>query len=116
MIEISRGKKRLCTAGVANNFFSRFRGLMLRSGLAEDEGLLIEYSRHLGSKSVHGFFMRFALDLVFIDRDKRVVEIAPLRPWRIHNPKADCRWVLELNFGFSEKRGLKVGDVLSFSV
>jgi len=114
MIEITRGGKRLCTAGVANTFFSRFRGLMLSSGLAEDEGLLIEYSRHLGSKSVHGFFMRFPLDLVFIDSEKRVVEIARLRQWGYYNPKADCRWVLELNTGFSERQGLKVGDVLSF--
>jgi uncharacterized membrane protein (UPF0127 family) len=114
MIEIFKGPRRLCKAKVANTFFSRFRGLMLKSGLAEDEGLLIEYSRHLGSKSVHGFFMRFPLDLVFIDSEKRVVEIAGLRPWRVYNPKAECRWVLELNFGFSETQGIKVGDVLSF--
>lgn len=116
MIEISRGGRQLCNAEVANTFFSRFRGLMLRSELAEDEGLLIEYSPHLGSKSVHGFFMRFPLDLVFIDSDQRVVEIAVLRQWRIYNPKADCRWVLELNSGFSKKHGIKVGDFLSFPV
>jgi uncharacterized protein len=115
MIEISREGKLLCKAGVADTFFSRFRGLMLRSELAVDEGLLIEYSRHLGSKSVHGFFMRFPLDLVFIDSEKRVVEIALLRPWKMYNPRADCRWVLELNAGFVERHGLRVGDVLPFS-
>ncbi|HDH28193.1 MAG TPA: DUF192 domain-containing protein [Euryarchaeota archaeon] len=115
MIDLFRDGTRLCTAGVADTFFSRFRGLMLKPGLALDEGLLIEYSPHLGSKSVHGFFMRFPLDLVFIDSDKRVVEIALLRPWRIYNPRVDCRWVLELNAGFAERHGLKVGDVLSFS-
>ncbi len=114
MIEISKGSRRLCNASVANTFFSRFMGLMFRNGLAEEEGLLIEYSQRLGSKSVHGFFMRFTLDLIFLDREKRVVDIARLKPWRIYNPKVDCVWVLELNSGFSEKQGIKVGDVLSF--
>jgi uncharacterized membrane protein (UPF0127 family) len=114
MIEIFKGSKRLCKARVADTFFSRFMGLMFRSELPADEGLLIEYSRYLGSKSVHGFFMRFPLDLVFIDSEKRVVDIARLKPWKIYNPKADCVWVLELNSGFSEKHRIEISDALSF--
>jgi uncharacterized membrane protein (UPF0127 family) len=114
MIEVLRDQERLCQAKLANSFFSRLRGLMLRKHLPKDEGLLIEFSEHLSSKGIHGFFMLFPLDLVFIGKDKRVVGVANLKPWRLHNPKEDCRWVLEVNEGFTEEKRIEKGDRLSF--
>jgi uncharacterized membrane protein (UPF0127 family) len=114
MIEILKDKKRLCSARVADTFFSRFMGLMFKKRLPDDEGLLIEYSPYFGSKSIHGFFMRFPIDLIFINRSKQVVELTNLKPWRIYSPKEDCKWVLEVNEGFIKDRQIMVPDVLSF--
>jgi uncharacterized protein len=64
---------------VADSFVARLRGLLGRRGLDPDEGLLI---RPAGS--VHMFFMRFAIDVVFLDAGGRVVRVVSgLRPGRI---------------------------------
>jgi uncharacterized membrane protein (UPF0127 family) len=114
MIEILRDKERLCSVRVADTFISRLMGLMFKKRLPDDEGLLIEYSSHFGSKSIHGFFMRFSLDLIFINGSKQVVELASLKPWRFFSPKVDCKWVLEVNKGFIKDKKIKVSDLLSF--
>jgi uncharacterized membrane protein (UPF0127 family) len=64
---------------VADSFWSRFRGLMLRPSLAPDEGMLFP-----GTGSIHMFFMRFSIDAVFCDDDLRVVKVVrDLGPWRL---------------------------------
>ena len=64
---------------VAERLFARMRGLLGRSALPPGEGLLIQHA-----PSVHMFFMRFPIDVVFIDRDRRVLRVSVgLAPWRI---------------------------------
>ena len=92
---------------VAGNPWTRFRGLMGRRELGEGEGLLLR-----GSGSVHTCFMRFPIDVVFLDRDMTVVGIAPgLRPWRAAGRRR-AKTVLELAAGEAERRGIQVGDRL----
>src|SRR5437762_1433524 len=68
---------------VADTAPARMRGLLGRDGLEEGEGLLIR-----PTNSVHMFFMRFAIDVVFVDRELAVRKIVErLRPWRM----AGCR-------------------------
>ena len=62
----------------ADTFLARFRGLMGRRELASGHALLLE-----GCSSVHMFFMKFALDIVYLDRDFRVLYVETLRPWQI---------------------------------
>jgi uncharacterized membrane protein (UPF0127 family) len=52
---------------VADSFFTRLRGLLGRRELSRDEGLLIR-----PGSSIHTWFMRFPIDVVFLDRDLRV--------------------------------------------
>ena len=93
---------------LAETPFARMRGLLGRSGLSSGEGLLL---RPAGS--VHTAFMRFTIDVVFLDRDLRVVKVVPeLAPWRT----AGCRGsraVLELPAGESSLRGLREGVSLT---
>jgi uncharacterized membrane protein (UPF0127 family) len=94
-----------CT--VADSFLSRFRGLLGRRGLPAGEGLLLS-----PSSSVHTFFMRFPIDLVFLDRDLRVVGIArDVRPWRLAGRRG-ARHVLELAAGEAERRGIRSDEQL----
>ena len=64
---------------LAYGMFARMRGLLGRDGLAEGHGMWFPRT-----SSVHMFFMRFPIDVVFIDRDRRVVRVSVgLAPWRI---------------------------------
>lgn len=92
---------------VADTFLARLLGLAGRRALAAGEGLLLPRTR-----SVHTHFMRFPLDVVFLDADGRVVRVAEaVRPWRGAGDRR-ARSVLELAAGEARRRGLRVGDVL----
>jgi uncharacterized protein len=89
---------------VAETLFTRGRGLLGRRGLPPGDGILIT-----PGGSVHMFFMRFAIDAVFCDRDLRVVGIAAnLRPWRMAG-KRGARSTIELAAGEAARRGLEPG-------
>jgi uncharacterized membrane protein (UPF0127 family) len=94
---------------VAATPFTRMRGLLGRSSLPSGQGILLR-----PASSVHTFFMRFPIDVVFLDGDLRVVEIAAdLRPWRAAG-KRGARAVLELPAGECARRGLALGDQIRF--
>ena len=65
-------------AKVADTFVSRARGLIGRPPPARGEGLLI-----LKCNAIHTFFMAYAIDATFLDREDRVVKVVRgIRPWR----------------------------------
>ncbi len=92
---------------VADGFWTRLRGLLGRSGLEPEEGLLI---RPAGS--VHTFFMRFPIDCVFLDRDLVVVAVREaVRPWRTASGRG-AKSTLELAAGAAASVGIAPGDSL----
>jgi uncharacterized membrane protein (UPF0127 family) len=94
-----------CT--VAKTPLRRMKGLLGRSGLADDEGLLLQ-----PAGAVHTWFMRFPIDVVFLDKQLRVVRVAEdVRPWRFASAKGAKR-VLELPAGAAAGRCLRAGDKL----
>lgn len=91
--------------GVARSFFARFMGLMGRKSMAQDEGLLFPKCN-----SIHTFFMRFPIDVVFLDGQGRVVSIAEaVRPWRMLLPRWSARHCLELGAHRAKALGIEVG-------
>ena len=59
------------------------------------------------------FFMRFAIDAIFIDRTGRVVKVATrIRPWAPMITARGARDVVELTSGTCERTGTQVGDDL----
>lgn len=92
---------------VADSFAARLRGLLGRRGLEAGEGLLIPRT-----SSVHTHFMRFAIDVVFLDADGRVGKIARgLRPWRFAGARG-AQDVLELPAGRCDGVGLREGALV----
>jgi uncharacterized membrane protein (UPF0127 family) len=90
---------------VAESPLARMRGLLGRSSLAADEGMLF---RPAGS--IHMFFMRFPIDAVFCDRDLQVVAVArDVRPWRTARARG-AKVVVELAVGAASD--LEAGDQL----
>ncbi|MDP9299798.1 MAG: DUF192 domain-containing protein [Actinomycetota bacterium] len=85
----------------------RARGLLGRSGLEPNEGLLLEHTR-----SVHTFGMRFSIDAVLLDRDDRVTGVVRLSPNRVLLPRPHVRAVLEVAAGEGRRftPGARVGS------
>ena len=74
---------------VAGTFRSRLRGLMLRPAPPPGDALLLTRT-----SSVHTCFMRFAVDVTFLDAGGRVLREVRLRPWRVAWCRG-ARYVLE---------------------
>jgi uncharacterized membrane protein (UPF0127 family) len=90
---------------VATKRVERAVGLLSRRFLHEGEGLLITPCR-----GVHTWFMRFAIDLVALNRDGVVVDaVSELGPWRIRLPRPGGINVLELPAGSLSRTKTEVG-------
>jgi uncharacterized membrane protein (UPF0127 family) len=94
---------------VADHVVARMRGLLGRSVLPQGEGVLL---RPAGS--IHTFFMRFPIDVVFLSEEDVVLKVVHgLPPWRAAGMKG-ARSVLELAAGEVESRGIDVGSTLQY--
>jgi uncharacterized protein len=93
---------------VADNLFTRMRGLLGRASLPSGDGMLFR-----GESSIHSAFMRFRFDAVFMDRELRVVGLAEdIPPWRARSARG-ARNILELAAGEIARTGVAVGDQLA---
>jgi uncharacterized membrane protein (UPF0127 family) len=93
---------------LAETFWKRFRGLMGRSSLRVGEGLVLK-----GDKSIHSFFMKFPIDVVYADREGRVVCLDPgMTPNRIGPIVFRAAYILELPVGVIETSRTCMGDQL----
>ena len=91
----------------ADTAASRSKGLLGRESLAADEALWI-----VPCPMIHTFFMKFPIDVLFLDADlqvRRVIE--DLKPWRLSPWVLSARSVLELKGG-ALKGAVRVGDRL----
>lgn len=96
-------------ANEAASFLSRGRGLMLRPPLPQGGGLVIE-----PCNSIHMFFMRYPLDVVFTDSQERVVFMyRGIKPWRMGRLVRGAKRAIELPEGTVDRTGTEVGDILS---
>ena len=92
---------------IADGLVTRARGLLGRSGLDRGEGLLLK-----PTFSIHTFFMRFPIDVVFLDKSDSVVAVVrKLKPWRAAT-RMRARAVLELSAGEADRVGIQVGERL----
>lgn len=93
---------------LARSMRDRSVGLLGRARLDAGEGLWIERS-----PSIHMFFMRFAIDAVFVSPDGRVAKVVSnLKPWRVVWWARGARDCLELPAGAAAASGTEVGDAL----
>lgn len=77
---------------IANTFFTRFIGLMGKSYFEKGDGLWIK-----PCNSVHMFFMKFPLDVIFLDRDNKIIHMEEeLQPWKISKLVYGGKSVLEI--------------------
>lgn len=92
----------------ADTFWTRLAGLMFRKKLPPSTGLLLA-----PCNSVHMCFMRFSIDVVYLDKDFIIIKVVKnLRPW-IGLSLCNKAWAtLEMNAGEAERYGCQVGKKL----
>jgi len=64
---------------------------------------------------LHMLFVFFPIDVIFLDREKKVVEVKiKFRPWHFYSPKKKAQYAIELPTGTIQKTGTQLGDLISF--
>ena len=95
---------------VADTMKTRAVGLLGRAGMTPDEGLLITRC-----DSIHTFFMKFPIDLLYLDKDFRVIRVvSDMGPSRMSFCLGKASQVLELKGGVAKNQAELAGAVLRF--
>jgi len=93
---------------IADTFFSRLIGLLNRRSLEKGEALILT-----PSSSIHSFFMRFAIDVLFLDKNGRIIKILPsFKPFRLSRVYFNSRTVIELPENTLQLIHVQMGDIV----
>ena len=107
---LTRGTELASSARTARSFWLRLVGLLGRSSLESGEALVLQ-----PCNSIHTAFMRFAIDVLYLDRSGRVVKaVSSLKPFRLSGVLRGGDAVIELPSGVIATTDTAVGDELVF--
>jgi uncharacterized protein len=95
---------------LCKSIFSQTLGLMF----SRQKNLVFEFKKEKRI-SLHMFFVFYPIDLVFLDSNKKVVELkSNFRPFRTYMPRNKSKYILELRKGLIIDNEIKIGDKISF--
>lgn len=107
VVNLTRGTVLATRLEAAHTGPTRRKGLLGRDGLERGEGLWIA-----PCESVHTFFMRFPIDLVYLDRERRIKKArSAVGPWRM-SACFSAHSILELPAGTIRETQTERGDAL----
>ena len=97
----------------AGGLAGQSRGLLGRERLEPGRGMLFDNGRFTPFMWMHMFFMKFAIDIIFLGREGRVLKIShTLRPWRVSAIVFGARRALELEAGAAVASETQIGDIV----
>lgn len=100
---------------LADSFFKRLKGLMFTKKF--DFALIFpfQFESRVGA-SIHMLFVFTPIDVVYLDKGKRVVDLKEsLQPWTLnYTPKKAAKYLIELPQGLIKKKGIKPGHSLAW--
>jgi uncharacterized membrane protein (UPF0127 family) len=95
---------------VANTFWLRLRGLLGATSLQQGEGLIL-----VGEKSIHTLFMKFPIDVLYVDKNYKVIRTdINMIPYRLGPLVLQSAYVVEMPVGTIVNTATEVGDQLKF--
>lgn len=110
--DVTRGSVLMAQGRMANNAWTRLRGLIGVRELPTGEGLLIKPCH-----GVHCMFMSIPIDVVYVDKQDQVVAIdRAMKPWAVGKIYKQCTYVVELPAGTVDQTGCQPGDKLSIKL
>jgi len=96
-------------AAAARTFTQRLRGLMGKPSLPAGEGLVL-----FGDNSIHTFFMRFPIDVLYLDGEQCVMRLQEaMPPWKVGPLVRGCRFIVELPPGTIRESRTAVGNSIA---
>lgn len=95
MIKDEKGNILATKVEYANTFFTRFLGLMGRKKENFPEGSALFFNQ---CNSIHMFFMKFPIDVIYLDKDFHVVRVVKnIQPWKVDKGSLKAQYGIELN-------------------
>lgn len=108
---ITTNKKIVSKISIMKNIFQKANGLMFRLKF-KDEALVFPFPFEQ-TTSLHMMFVFFPIDVLFLDQNKKIVEIkSNFKPWSVYTPKNKSKYVIELPKGKSSL--VKLNDQISW--
>jgi uncharacterized membrane protein (UPF0127 family) len=109
-------RRQLCSRIVyCRNLFSQGTGLTFRPKKSVDDCAWIFIFNEPRIVSLTMAFVFFPIDALFLDGNKRIVEIKQdFKPWQLYFPTGRCSYVIELKNKTVKSSGTRVGDLLEF--
>lgn len=93
-------------AVMSGNFYQRLLGLMFRKSFGRIDAMILN-----PCSAVHTFFMRFSIDVICLDKDSMIIDLAhALPPGRVFRPHARASTIIELPPGTIEQSNIGQGD------
>ena len=93
---------------VAKTFIKKTFGLILRNDISEADGLIIK-----PCNSIHTFFMRFPIDVLFVDRKNKIIALHEnVKPWRILPIHFNSSYVIEIKSGQISAKTISRHDII----
>ena len=101
------GKTLIENLVIAETLWTRTKGLLGRESLPDNEALWI-----MRCNSIHTYFMKFPIDVVFVNKSMKVIDTGTVKPGKLIFPVWRASSVIEFKAGFLAKNPISAGDVL----
>lgn len=109
VINISKNSILADKAAYASTFLSRLIGLLNRKSLSKGDALILA-----PSNCIHSFFMRFTIDVVFLNKEGRVINVLPsFKPFRFSPFYFGASVTIELPEGVIKPSQTQPGDIIN---
>lgn len=115
LLDKTTGKEIIGRVLVAEAHWQRLKGLMFEDPAKFDYALVFPLEREsIANAAIHMLFVFFPIDVVYLSKGKKVVDIAKnLPPFSLgYAPKKPSKFFIELPAGKSN--GIKTGDALDW--
>lgn len=110
IFNVTRGVVIAQKAVLASSLGQRMKGLLGRSSLSLNEALILK-----PCASLHTFFMRFAIDVLFLDKDLQIIRlIQNMPPYRLSPIIWSSKMAIELPAGKISQTNTRIGDRIEF--
>ena len=116
-MKVRIGGELISDVELLDSYFSKMKGLMFK----EEGRALLKFDVE-DKYGVWMPFMKYPLDLAFISKELEVVtineDVKPIslspKTWRIYRPDIKCKYILEVESGLLQEKGVKIGDKVEF--
>lgn len=109
IVNVTRGTTISRHIDIAASFWARAQGLIGRADLPADHALVLH-----PCNGVHALFLTFPLDVIYLDRDDRVLRVFCLQPWHVGPIVWQSKTVIEMPTGTAARTATVVGDLIAW--